>query len=821
MSNAPRELSADELWNPCDPTDFSFETTAALPSEAPIIGQQRAVQAIDFGVGIASHGFNVYALGYTGTGRTTTTRTFLDRVAASQPVPSDWIYVYNFADPNQPNAISLPPGTAVQLRRDMEELVSDLLREIPRAFESEDYAQQREKILRSLQEQRNEMFAQLEHRVNEQGFTLLKTAMGLGIAPVLNGQVLTPEAYQQLDETTRQGIEERQRQLQGEMAETMRRIRDLEKATKRQLRDFDRQIATFAVGHLIEDLKTRYGGIAEVPEYLAAAQADIIEHVDGFRAQEEAGEGLSAAMVASQREALLKRYRINVLVDHSQQQGAPVIVEPSPTYGNLLGRLEHRAEFGALVTDFTMIKAGCLHRANGGYLVLEMHRLLANPVAWDGLKRALKNSQIRIEEVGTHLQLISTVTLEPEPIPLDVKVVLIGDPMAYYLLHEYDEDFRKLFKVQADFGTYFERRPETCQNYARFIAARCHQEDLLPFDPSAVARAVEYGSRLAEHQHKLSTRFGEIADLVREASYWAQQRASDRTTARDVQRAIDERTYRANRAEEQTQELIGEGTLHVDVTGQAVGQVNGLSVLSLGNYSFGKPSRITVQTYTGRSGVVSLERETKLSGRIHDKGLLTLSGYLGGKYAHDRPLSLSASISFEQLYDEIEGDSASSTELYALLSSLARLPVRQGIAITGSVDQRGNIQPIGGANEKIEGFFQTCKRLGLTGEQGVILPEQNVVHLMLRAEVRQAVAEGRFHIYPVSTVDEGIEILTGVPAGDLEQDGTYPPDSVHGRVMARLAEIAENLKTRGEEEEEEEDREGPSATHREEQEGAE
>jgi len=807
MSDKPRELAVDELWNPCDPTKFDFETTSALPGEVTVIGQKRAVQAIDFGVGIASHGFNIYALGYAGTGRATTTHTFLDRIAAEQPVPNDWVYVYDFADPHQPNAISLPPGTAAQLRRDMEELVEDLLREIPRAFESEDYEQQREKILRTMQEARNEQFSQLEHRVNERGFTLTKTAMGLGIAPVLNGQVLTAEAYQKLDEATKKDIEERQVLLQSEMAETMRNIRDLEKATKRQLQKFDREIADFAVGHLIEDLQARYAKLDEVPEYLTAVHADIVDHVNGFKAQEEAGEGLSAAMLASQRDALLKRYRVNVIVDNSQQQGAPVIVEPNPTYGNLLGRLEHRAEFGALVTDFTMIKAGCLHRANGGYLVLEMHRLLANPLAWDALKRALKNSQIRTEEVGTQLQLISTVTLEPEPIPLDIKVVLIGDALAYYLLHEYDEDFRKLFKVQADFGARFERTPETCRDYAQFIAARCHQEDLQAFDRTAVARVVEYGSRLADHQQKLSTRFGEIADLVREASFWARRRQGERVTDEDVRKAIDERIYRANRSEEQIQEMIDEGTLRVDVEGQAVGQVNGLAVLSLGNYSFGKPSRITVRTYTGRSGVVSLEREAKLSGRIHDKGLLTLSGYLGGKYAHNAPLSLSASISFEQLYDEIEGDSASSTELYALLSSLSGLPIEQGIAITGSVDQQGHVQPIGGANEKIEGFFQTCQNRGLNGEQGVILPVQNVVNLMLRAEVRQAVAEGQFHIYPVSTIDEGIEILTGVPAGEPQEDGTYPEDSVHGRVMARLAEIAKNLKTKGEEEEEEEDQE--------------
>jgi lon-related putative ATP-dependent protease len=803
MSDKPRELTASELWNPCDPSVYSFENTASLPGEVTIIGQERAVRAIGFGVGIASFGFNIYALGYTGTGRSTTIRTFLDRIAAGQPVPDDWIYVYNFADANQPNAISLPPGTAVEFRHDMQELVSDLLREIPRAFESEDYETQKEKIVREMQEQRNEQFAQLEHKVNERGFTLLKTAMGLGIAPVLNGQVLTPEAYQQLDEGTRQDIEARQQLLQSEMAETMRTIRDLEKTTKRRLLDFDREIAGFAVGHLIEDLKAKYGHLTEVPQYLDEVQADIVDNVEGFKVQEEAEERLTAAMQASQREALWKRYKVNVIVDNSQQQGAPVVFEPNPTYSNLIGRVEHQAEFGALVTDFAMIKSGCLHRANGGYLVVEMRGLLANSLAWDALKRAIKNRCIRTEEVGAHLQLVSTVTLEPEPIPLDVKVVLIGDPLNYYLLQEYDEDFRKLFKVQADFGAHVDRTPETCQNYAQFIAARCHQEELPHFEPEAVARVVEYGSRLADHQKKLATRFGEIADLVREASFWAKREGHKRTTATDVHKAIDEKIYRANRVEEQIQELIDEGTLRVDVEGEAVGQVNGLSVLSLGNYAFGKPSRITVRTYTGKAGIISLDREAKLSGRIFDKGLLTLTGYLGGKYALDRALSLSASISFEQLHDEIEGDSASSTELYALLSSLSGLPLKQGIAVTGAVDQQGNVQPIGGANEKIEGFFLTCRQKGLTGNQGVILPAQNTVNLMLRAGVRQAVAEGKFHIYPVRTIDEGIEILTGVPAGKLQEDGTYPEDSVHGRVMTRLDEITENLQERKQGEDEE------------------
>jgi lon-related putative ATP-dependent protease len=808
MSDRAGELTVGQLWSPCDPEPFNFETTASLTGEISIIGQDRAVQAIDFGTGIGSFGFNIYALGYTGTGRSTTIRTFLERIAADQPVPNDWIYVHNFADPNRPHAIPLPPGMASEFRRDMHELVNDLLREIPRAFESAEYEQQREQILREVQEQSSQEFSQLERRVNDRGFTLVKTATGFGIAPVLNGQVLTPDAYQQLDSGTRQDIEGREELLQSEIAGAMRRVRDVEKKGKHQVADLDRQIAEFAVAHFIQELKEKHGHIAEVMRYLEDLQAHIVDNADQFKSHDdESSDGVADPRDPGQS-ADLQCYAVNVVVDNSQQQGAPVILEPNPIFSNLIGRIEHRSEFGALVTDFTMIRPGALHRANGGYLVVEIRGLLANPLAWEALKRSLKNRQLRIEEIGRDAQAVSTVTLEPEPVPLNAKVILIGDPMTYYLLYDYDEDFRKLFKVKADFGVDFDRTPEACRHYAQFIAARCQQEGLLPFDRQAVGRVVEYGSRLAEHQQKLSTRFGEIADLIREASFWAKRRGVGTTAAQDVLKAIDQKIHRSNRAEEEFQELIDEGTIRVDVAGSAVGQVNGLSVMSMGDYSFAKPSRITARTYTGKAGVVSLDREARLSGRIYDKGLLTLNGYLGGKYALDTALSLSATLSFEQLYDEIEGDSASSSELYALLSSLSGLPLKQGIAVTGSVDQQGNIQPIGAVNEKIEGFYLTCKHRGLTGEQGVLLPALNTVNLMLNAEVRQAVDEGKFHIYAVRTIDEGIRILTGVPAGEIQLDGTYPPESVHGRVTARLREIADNLDGTEEEEEEEDKPEG-------------
>lgn len=790
MDNGQSRLTGSRLWEACLPSLFSFDTTAELPDDVSIIGQERAVRGIEFGLDIASFGFNIYALGFSGTGRTTTLRAFLSRRAAREPVPPDLVYVNNFSDSNSPRAITLPAGSAVALRSSMVELIDDLFVEIPRAFESDEYERQREKILRGMSEKRNELFSQLEHTVNEQGFTLLKTATGLGIAPVLNGQVLTPEAYQRLDPTTREGIEERQSVLQGTMAKTMRSIRDLEKTAKRSLEEFDREIADSVVNHHIQELVREYSQHEELAEYLAEVHADVVAHVEGFRNEEDSSDGLAAALRSGGREALSNRYKVNVLVDHSLQSGSPVIIEPNPTHGNLLGRIEHRAEFGALVTDFSMIKAGALHRANGGYLVVETRGLLSNPLSWEALKRALKNRQIRMEEIGTQFQTVSTVTVEPEPVPLEVKVILVGDALTYYLLHDVDEDFQKLFKVQADFGVDFDRTPEACQDYARFVAARCHQEGLLHFDASAVASVVEHGSRLADHQRKLSTRFGVVADLVREASFWAKRQNRSCTTAEDVERAIEEKKHRSNRAQEKVLELIAEGTIRVDVEGDKVGQINGLSVLTMGHHRFGKPSRITVRTYAGKAGVLSVEREAKLSGPIYNKGVLTLAGYLGGKYALKKPLGLTASISFEQMYDEIEGDSASSAELYALLSSLAGLPIKQGLAVTGSVDQQGSIQPIGGVNEKIEGFFEVCRQHGLSGEQGVLIPHQNLRNLMLEASVRDAVERGEFHIHAIHTIDEGLEILLGVPAGELQEDETYPAESVHARAMQQLARLA-------------------------------
>jgi lon-related putative ATP-dependent protease len=560
-----------------------------------------------------------------------------------------------------------------------------------------------------------------------------------------------------------------------------------------------------------------YAETSQVVDYLDRVQADIIANVDDFRDEKKSERPALMGMPLPGPAPSFVRYEVNVLIDRSDTQGAPVIVESNPTYHNLIGRIEHHAFMGAVATDFTMIKPGAIHRANGGYLVLPVREVLINYLSWEALKRSLKDHCIRIEELGAQLSLISTVTLEPESIPLDVKIVLIGNPLLYYLLHYYDEDFQKLFKVKADFATTMDRAPETEKQYALFVKTICAEHSLRPFDRSAVARLVEHSSRMVEHQNKLSTRFGDIADLVHEASFWATRRLNgpsdyveapsdvsdtkdnDAVTARDVEQAIKEKVFRNSLLEERLQEVISEGTLRIDTSGEVVGQVNGLSVISLGDYMFGRPSRVTASTFIGKAGVVNIEREVELSGPIHSKGVLTLTSYLGHKYAQTGPLTLSASLVFEQSYSGVEGDSASSTELYALLSSLSSFPITQEIAVTGSVDQHGRVQPIGGVNQKVEGFFDVCRARELTGDQGVIIPTANVRHLMLRQDVIDAVAAGKFHIWPVNTIDEGIALLTGREPGEPDGNGLYPEGTVNRAVADRLAEMTAALKKEQEE----------------------
>jgi lon-related putative ATP-dependent protease len=797
-----KKLGIEELYKFCDPNIFSFETTDELKEVKETIGQKRAIHALDFGLSLQSSGFNIFILGEHGTGKMTTVKSFLSKKAMQEPVPQDWCYVFNFKDPDAPIAISLEPGEAIIFQKDMEELIKALRVEIPKVFESKEYDKQKNKILEEAQARQKEIFAGLEQEAQEKGFSVRKTVSGLIIIPVnKKGEPLTEEEFESLDEKTKKKIDVIGKALQEKLNDAVRVIRETEKSVKERLARLEKDAALSAVGHLIDELKSKYRDHEKISIYLEDVKEDILNHLDDFKVQEEQPPSIPF-MKIPKMEPTFTRYSVNVLVNNKECKGAPCVFESNPTYYNLFGRIEHKIQYGIAITDFSMIKGGSLHKANGGYIVIDALDLLRNIFAYDALKRAIRNKELKIEDVWEQYRLISTTTLKPEAIPLNVKVILLGNPFLYYLLYNLDEEYRELFKVKADFDIRMEKTDETIQNYAFFVSNLCREENLLPFNRTGVAKIVEIGSRIAEHQEKLTLKFSEIADIIREASYWAFKANSPVVKGEHVQKAIDERIYRTNRIEERLREMILEGTLIVDTEGQKTGQVNGLAVIDLGDYSFGKPSRITAKTYAGKAGVVNIERETKMSGRIHEKAILIITNYLGSKYAIKKPISLSASITFEQLYDMVEGDSATCAELYALLSSIANIPLKQSIAVTGSMDQNGDVQPVGGINEKIEGFFDLCKFRGLNGSHGVIIPRRNVKNLMLKSELIDAVREGKFNIYPIDRVEEGIEILTDIPAGELRDDGTYPENTLNYYVVKRLTEITEAVKEKKEEEKE-------------------
>ncbi len=789
------ELSPEKLRSYLDPNQFPFQTTEEITPSEETIGQERAVNALEFGINIKSPGFNVYVAGLAGTGKEFTVKSYLQKIAKEQRVPSDWCYVYNFAEPHKPMAVELPPGMGRTFAKDMNELIEDCKTEISKAFESEEYRRHKNEIVGEFESRRDALLSEMQKEAEKLGFSVKLTATGILTIPVLYGKPLKEEEYEKLSEATRREIDQKSKKLKDDLNQAARRIKELEKEAREKVTKLDRQVALFALGHLLDALKERYREYSRVIEYLDAVQQDIVEHLEDFKAGEKKPVISLPGIELLPREPAFERYRVNVLINNADTKGAPVIFEPSPTYYNLLGRIEYQVQLGgALVTDFTKIGAGAIHRANGGYLVIRTLDVLTSFMAWDALKRTLRSRQAIIENIGEQFRLIPAPTLKPEPIPIDVKVVMIGHPLLYYLLYQFDEDFRKLFKVKADFDLEMDRTPKNVERYATLISRYCHKRGFRHFDRSAVAKVVEYGSRLVEDQEKLSTRFMDVVDIIAEANFWAERDGDGYVRSEHVKKAIEEKIYRSRMIEEKIQELIEEGTILIDTAGETIGQVNGISLVNLGDYAFGKPTRITARTYMGKAGVVNIEREAEMSGRIHSKAVMILTGYLGERYAADKPLSVSASVCFEQLYEEVEGDSASSAELYAILSSLSGIPLKQGIAVTGSVNQRGEIQPVGGINEKIEGFFYSCKTKGLTGDQGVIIPHQNVKNLMLREEVIKTVREGKFHIYVVKTADEGIEILTGIEAGVRRPDGTYPRGTVNHAVDKRLHELAEKLK---------------------------
>ena len=801
------KLSIEELYRFCDPHIFTFNTTDDLREGKETIGQKRALHALDFGLSLQSTGFNIFILGELGTGKMTTVKSFLSKRAMQEPVPKDWCYVFNFKDPDVPVAVSLEPGEAIVFQKDMDELIKILKVEIPKVFESKEYEKQKSKILEGAQAKQKEIFSSLEEEAQEKGFSVRKTVSGLIIIPVnKKGDPLTEEEFESLDQTTRKKIDVMGKTLQEKLNDAVRIVREAEKLVKEQLARLEKEAALAAVGHLIDELKVKYRDHEKITVYLGDVKEDILDHLDDFKVQEEQAPALPF-MRLPKAEPTFTKYSVNVLINNMDCKGAPCIFESNPTYYNLFGRIEHKIQYGIAMTDFSMIKGGSLYKANGGYIVIDALDLLRNIFAYDALKRSIRNKELKIEDVWEQYRLISTTTLKPEAIPLNVKVILLGNPFLYYLLYNVDEEYRELFKVKADFDIRMDRTDETIHNYAFFISNLCREEKLLPFDRTGVAKVVEVGSRLAEHQNKLTLKFSEIADIIREASYWASKANSAVVRAEHVQEAIDEKIYRTNRIEERMREMTLEGTLIVDTEGEKAGQVNGLAVIDLGDYSFGKPSRITAKTYAGKAGVVNIERETKMSGKIHEKAILIITNYLGSKYAKRKPISLSASITFEQLYDMVEGDSATCAELYALLSSIADFPLKQGFAVTGSMDQNGDVQPVGGINEKIEGFFDLCKFRGLSGTQGVIIPRRNVKNLMLKNDLVEAVREGKFTIYPIDRVEEGIELLANIPAGDLREDGTYPEGTINHLIVKRLTEITEAVKEKKEEEKEKKEKE--------------
>ncbi|MFW9850120.1 MAG: Lon protease family protein [Candidatus Thorarchaeota archaeon] len=785
------ELDVEKYRKYCEPSLIRCKTTEELSPHDDIIGQERALRALSFGLEIRDKGFNVYAAGAPGTGKTTTVSAFLEDKAKEQKIPPDWCYVYNFQNPSEPNAIRLSPGWAKQLKRDIDDLIDAARKVLPEIFESEDYITRRQATTKAIEVERNALFTQLNELAQQKGFILRSSPSGLLVIPVLEGQPLSDEQIAALDPKSLESINKARQELDVELRNAMRELRKMETQVNSQLEKLNRDVALFAIGHIISDLETSYSKNEEAVKYIGEVQESILGNIGRFIEAKDI-----ASMTPEQIFALnefFKQYQVNIMVSNDQLDGAPVVVEYNPTYSNLFGQIEKEARFGVLSTDFTMIQPGSLHKANGGYLMIPVEDLAKTPMSYQSLKRALKNESITIEELNLVPGPIAARGLKPEPIELNVKVVLVGDTQVYDLLYSQDPDFKELFKVKAHFDTVMDRSEENIEKYASAMANVCIREGLKHLDAQAAAKVIEFSSRLADDQEKLSTRFADVSDIIREATFYATKSKSKHVLAKHIQKAIEEKIYRSNLIQERIQEMIDRGVILIDTKGEAVGQVNALSVMQFGDFSFGGPSRITASVSIGRQGIVDIERESELGGRIHTKGVMVLSGYLSRVFAQDKPLGLTARLVFEQSYSGVDGDSASSTELYALLSVLSGIPIKQSLAVTGSVNQQGQIQAIGGVNEKIEGFYEICKLKGLTGKQGVVIPESNVQNLMLKEEIVADAKKGKFHIYPVRTISEGIEVLTGHDAG-LNGDGSFVDGSVFDLANKRLAEMTEKLK---------------------------
>ncbi len=786
-----KELDPKDLRKRVDPALFEFETTLDLPPLQKPLGQKRALDAMNFGLEIESHGFNLFVLGQPGAGKQTTASLVVGEIAKKRPVPPDLVYVYNFDDAERPVAIELPSGMGEVFRQDVKVFIAALLLEIPTVFATEAYAHERSKLFESYQSRKNEVLKSLETLANEHNFQVNRSAEGLALIYTREGEPVPPEELKDMSAEENTKLHKAREVLQVQLHKTIRELKELDRENHETITALDNRIGLTAVGNEIDALEEKYASIARVVEYLNALKNDILQSIDTLRAEPQETPNLPFLMgTVEGPEDLTKRYQVNLLVNNAELKCAPVIFESNPTYHNLMGRIDHCVQqYGAFVTDYTMLKAGAFHRANGGYLVLNARELLLNPFAYEALKRVLKDQQIQMEEIGEQMRLLSTVSLKPEAVPTKLKVVLLGTPWLYYLLEMNDEDFHKLFKVKGEFAHDMNYDDEGRMGYAYLVANQCAHEGLLPLSRAALAKVVEHGMRVAESQKKLSTHFLETTDLVREANHWATKDNVALVEPRHIIQAVENKIYRNDYMESVIGEMIGEGTILIDVKGAVEGQVNGLSVYDMGDYAFGKPSRVTARVFMGREGLINIERESDLGGRIHNKGVMILQGFFGARYAQRVPMTFGATLCFEQSYGGVEGDSASSAELYSLISALTGVPVRQEIAVTGSVNQMGHIQAIGGVNLKIEGFYKTCKVLGLTGTQGVMIPLSNVPNLMLSDEVVDAVREGQFHIYPISSVDEGLKLLTGMDPGEEDGYGGYPNGTLNARVLARMETI--------------------------------
>jgi lon-related putative ATP-dependent protease len=737
----------------------------------------------------------VYVAGQPGTGRTTAVKDFLEKTAKSQPVPPDWCYVNNFNDEYTPKAIKLPPGKGKAFHKDMKIFVDDSKRALSKAFESEDYHARRENTIKQVEAQRKSLIEQLNVEAQKEDFIIQSSPIGLLIIPLIKGKPVTEPELLTMPQKIQSEIQDKRSALESKLRTAMRQFMDLDRKAHEEIKKLNRDIAIFAIGNIVAELSEQYKGFPDVAAYLKNVQDDILSNLAQFIKSPEDTQQQLPFQLPWMREPSFKKYEVTVAVDNSEVKGAPVVIATNPTYQNLFGRIEKEAQFGALVTDFTMIRGGFLHKANGGYLIIPVEELLINPFSYEGLKRALKSEHINIEELEERYGFLGTKSLKPEPIPLKVKVILIGDPYLYQQLYMLDKEFNELFKVKADFDTSMNRTDECLDKYAAFVCALCEKEKLKHLDGSGLAKLIEYSSRLAGDQMKLSTRFAEVADIAREANFYAQEESAEFVTGEHVKKAIEEKVFRSKMIQEKIQEMIKRGFFLIDTEDEKVGQINGLSVASLGDFAFGIPSRVTVSIGLGKEGIIDIEREARMGGPIHTKGVLILGGYLNERYAKDKPLSLTARLVFEQNYEGVEGDSASSTELYAILSNLSGLPIKQNIAVTGSVNQKGEVQAIGGVNEKIEGFFEVCKAMGFSGKQGVMIPQSNIQNLMLKEEVVEAVKRGMFHIYSVKTIDEGIEVLTGLKAGTRDEAGNFEEGSVNALVDKRFKEMADKFAT--------------------------